>query len=347
MRNLRKVTIDSKVKVVKNADGVLTLRLLGVGFGDKEHKDLDQEWFTNKTDFSDDLIPIKGVNYDHLPFWSDNPYASRVLKTKLIGSAKFVESTEEGRWYEVEVSKAEAYHEYLIKLAEKGLLGASTQAMPGSVTVLATGEITDWAETGMALTVHPANPDTLNNVNELAKTMKIPLYPEIEKSLEEKAVADTLAAKTAEEEEAKKKTDADKGKENEDGAPPPAQVIEIEGLVEDVKAAAVKAVTEALESPLKAIDDIVTALSAAIKGIETLTENEDFKSLTTDLMPKLDKVNKSLGAVTYLIAKTSAQANTMPLPGQSKSKGEDDQEEEGSPEKNKNKQQSYLPESFN
>lgn len=343
MRSLRKVITDSKVKVIKNENGVLTLRLLGVGFGDKSHKDLDGEWFTDKTDFSDDLISMKFLNYDHLPFWSDNPYASRILKTKPIGSIKFVETTEEGRWYEVEVSKAEAYRDYILKLAEKGYLGASTQAMPGSVNVLATGEITDWAETAMALTVYPSNSDTINSINELAKTMKIPLYPEIKKSLEEKAVADALAAQAAEE-EAKKKTDTGKTKEENDLSQAPVIEINTEGLAEDVKKAAVIAVTEALEAPLKVIDDIVTALSAAIKGIETLTEDEEFKNFTKNLMPKLDKVNKSLGAVTYLIAKTSTQINTTPLPGQVKDK---ENQETDLSEEPANGGRSYLPESFN
>lgn len=310
----RKIVVDAKVTVIKNADGVLKFRLLGIGFGSKDHRDLDGEFFTKDTDYSDDIFPVKGLNYDHLPIWTDNVYASRVLKTKLIGTAKFVETTEEGRWYEVEVSKAEAYHEYLAKLAEKGYLGASTQAMPGSVTVMATGEITDWAETAMALTVHPANPDTVNNVNEMAKSANIPLYEAIQKSLEDKAEKDALAAAEAEAGNANEDEDAD----DKDANNKIDTDVVLAKFVENVKtaaaAAAAEAVKEALSAPLAAIDLVVESLVKSVEGISLLTEDKQFKQFVSTFSDDIGAVIKSLRAATFVIAKASKPVEIV-LPG--------------------------------
>jgi len=319
MRNLVKIAKESKVTVVKSEKGILKLRFLGVGYGDKNNKDLDGEFFTEKTDFSDDFIPTIGLNYDHLPYWSDNPFASRTLKSKLLGSAKFVESTEEGRWYEAEVAKAESYQAYIAMLAEKGYLGASTQAMPGSVTVLATGEIVDWAETGMALTVRPSNRDTLNMINDMAKSFSIPLYPEIKKSLEDQAVVDVLAKQKAEEDAtaaaAGKGEDSDQ--EEDDTTPTTEITIDTEGLVEDVKTAATAAIAEAMEAPLTAIKNIVTTLTEAVESIKGLTDDEQFKSFIADFSENLAENNRQLKAVTFVVAnvmKDKVNGKEIPFP---------------------------------
>ena len=338
MRNLVKTTKESKVKVLKNEKGVLKIRFLGIGYGDKDNKDLDGEFFTDKTDFSDDFIPIIGLNYDHLPYWSDNPFASRTLKSKLLGSAKFVESTEEGRWYEAEVAKAESYQEYIAMLAEKGYLGASTQAMPGSVTVLASGEIVDWAETGMALTVRPTNSDTLNTINEMAKSFSIPLYPEIKKSVEDQAVVDALAKQKAEEDAAAAAAGEDEGSDqNGDDTTSATEItIDTEGLVEDVKTAATAAIAEAMEAPLTAINNIVTTLTEAVEGIKSLTDDEQFKSFITDFSENLAENNRQLKAVTFVVAnvmKAKVNGKEIPFPTTKKTsdtpKKENHDDEEG------------------
>ena len=319
MRNLVKTVTNAKIKVIKSEKGVLKLRFLGIGYGSKDKKDLDGEFFTEKTDFSDDFIPIIGLNYDHLPYWSDNPFASRTLKSKLLGSAKFVESTEEGRWYEAEVAKAESYQAYIAMLAEKGYLGASTQAMPGSVTVLASGEIVDWAETGMALTVRPSNQDTLNTINDMAKSFSIPLYPEIKKNLEDQAVVDALAKQKAEEDAAAAESGegGDSDSEEDNTTSSREITIDTEGLVEDVKIAATAAIAEAMEAPLTAIKNIVTTLTEAVEGIKGLTDDEQFKSFIADFSKNLAENNRQLKAVTFVVAnvmETNVKGSEIPFP---------------------------------
>ena len=333
-----------EVKLIKNEGGVLTFRALGIGFGDKNNKDLDNEFFTKDTDFGDEFSNGKFVNYDHLPFWGSNPYGNYVIKSKPLGMAKLSEVTEEGRWYDFEVSKAEAYHEYLVLLAEKGYLGVSTQAMPGSVTVKDTGEITDWTETALALTVRPANPETLGTINDIAKTMNIPLYPKIKKSLEDHA---TEVALEAQKKADKEKVDKEAAKED---IPKVDVIIDTKGLVEDVKAAAIKAVMESLEGPLAAIAETVDALGKAVVKMEGITENEEFKSFISGFSVKLEQHTRALKASTYVVGKA------VDLSGDSsRSNGEleknkiDENEEEDDDQQQEGQRQTkktFLPASF-
>jgi hypothetical protein len=181
MRKFKSNIVDAQVKLIKSEPGKLTVRLLGVGFGSKDHRDLDGEFFTKETNFNDEIFQVKGVNYDHNPpSWMANPYGSHELRTEFIGTGKLVETTDAGRWYELEIMKAEEYHEFFMKLINKGFMGASTQSVPGTVTTLPSGEITAWPEVAMALTVQPANPDTIGTINEMAKSFNIPLFPTIQ-----------------------------------------------------------------------------------------------------------------------------------------------------------------------
>jgi hypothetical protein len=303
MNKTVKVVQDAKVTVIKNADGVLQLRLFGTGFGNTEHKDFHGEFFTKGTDFSDDILPVKAVNYDHLPpEWMANPFASRELKTQPIGTAKLVEETEEGRWYEVEIMKAKEYHEYFMKLADQGLLGASTQCMPGGRVSLPNGEITHWAETAIALTVQPSNSDTLDKIHEIAKSTGMPMMEAIEESLHQK-VLDDAAAEAEQEEENDENNENDENKDDNT-----TEIhVDVEGITNAVtdaaEKAAVAAVVAALEEPLKIIDEVSKSLTEAVKIIGELTSNEEFKSFVSEFKKNTDELNRRLGAVAFTLSK--------------------------------------------
>lgn len=308
MPALRKSVKDSKATVVKNEGGVLVLRVFGTGFGNEKHRDFHGEFFTTNTDFSDDIYEVKGVNYDHLPpEWAANPFASRELKSQPIGRAKLVEVTEEGRWYEVELMKAKEYHEYFLKLADQGFLGASTQCMPGGRTSLPNGEITHWAETAIALTVQPSNADTLDKIHAIAKSTGMPLMEAIEQSLHDKAMEDAMAAAEEDEED----TPVDDAPAEEEDTPVATTVqveFDSEGLVETIKAAAVQAVQEALAEPLALINEVTKSLDMAAKTISTLTDDEEFKTFVSGFAENLAKTNRHLKAATFTVARASEVA---------------------------------------
>ena len=267
----KKFVKDSRVEVVKNVGGVLTLRLMGSSFGTPGKKDFHGEYFTEKCDFGDKFFKTRYSTYDHLPpDWAANPFSSRILKSEPLGVATLDETTEEGRWFLVELAKAKEYHEYFVELAKLGFLGASTQCLPGSKTMMPDGEITAWFETEIALTVQPADPDTLGKVNEMAKTFKIPMWADIKSSLEERVVADALAAAEAKEKgSGKKDDDADNTQET-------VITINTEELSTDVKTAVEVAVAASLEAPLAVIDTVVETLVKSVGVLEIFMENEAF-----------------------------------------------------------------------
>jgi hypothetical protein len=295
----KKFIKDSRAEIVKSSGGVLTLRLMGSSFGNPAKKDFYEEYFTKKTDFGDEFSKTRFSTYDHLPPpWAANPFSSRVLKTEPIGKAVLDETTEEGRWFLVELSKAKEYHEYFMELAKMGVLGASTQCLPGSKTMMPDGEITAWFETEIALTVQPADPDTLGRVNDMAKSFKIPLWADIKSALEEKAVEDALFQADADDRESK---EADNEKDRQSPV-----VINTDKLVSDVKTSVKTSIEETLIGPLQAAENIVSDLHKAIGVLEIFMENEAFNKFIVEFAPTMAEHIRQMKASSYLLAKVNS-----------------------------------------
>lgn len=146
-----------------------------IAFGGPENKDLHGHFFTKETYFGDEHVStIKGF-YNHLIV--DNPHVEGDQRSYNIGSVKFVEQTEEGRWYEFEVSKKNRYHDLMVRLAAEKRLGASTGAFPQSVKVQSDGFVKSWNEAEGSLTPTPANPQTdvtLQTLDILVKSLDLP-----------------------------------------------------------------------------------------------------------------------------------------------------------------------------
>ncbi len=298
----KKFVKDSKAQVVKNVKGVLTLRLMGSSVGNPDKKDFYGEFFTEKTDFGDSFFKTRYSTYDHLPPpWAANPFSSRVLRTEPIGTAVLDASTEEGRWFLVEIAKAQEYHEYFIELAKMGILGASTQCLPGSNTVMPDGEITAWFETEIALTVQPADPNTLGQINEMAKSFKLPLWDDIKSSLEERAVEDAISEAEAEDKKSKKDGAAvDQDKQQSTIS------INTDALVTGVETSVKSSIEESLVGPLQAAENIVTQLQGAIKVLEIFMENEAFNKFIVEFSPTMIEHIRQMKASSYLLAQVNA-----------------------------------------
>lgn len=149
------------VKILNEENGVLGG--YGIPFGgpvhDKNHvagKDLDGEYFHEKTNFCFDWFPQdnRPVLYDH----GTDPE----VKLAVVGrqTSKFTDP-KLGVWVEVQLDMANAYSKYLLELAKKGVLGYSSGALGGYVRRDKNGAIDQWPWIEQTLTVRPANPYAL------------------------------------------------------------------------------------------------------------------------------------------------------------------------------------------
>lgn len=170
-KTLPRIVSQCKTGIVKQTDTSTIFRVLGVPYGGPEYlegKDLHGEYFDRNTDFGWDKKSVEGGArtpvisrghsfYDHAfhPKFGAEP----------IGTAKFYAETEEGQWWDIEVERSYRYHDFLLSLAQKGYLGASSQPIQTSVEVdfdWETGEgdghIKRWHTAEVSLTPTPANP---------------------------------------------------------------------------------------------------------------------------------------------------------------------------------------------
>ena len=159
------------IKFLGENDQFYRLKVLLIAYGNPSHKDLGGDYFTRETDFGDRYVKTLKAYYDHDA--ATNPYMSD--DARLIGRATFVEEDELGRWYLFELDKANEYNRYILQLAQKGVLGASTQAYPASVVRHADGFIARWHESEATLTVMPMNPDTRGRTYAYKSLNAVPL----------------------------------------------------------------------------------------------------------------------------------------------------------------------------
>lgn len=170
-KTIPKIVTQCKTGIVKQTDTSTVFRVLGVPYGGPEYlegKDLHGEYFDKTTDFGWDptiaadapRVPViaRGLSfYDHAfhPKFGTEP----------IGVAKFYAETDDGQWWDIEVRRAYQYHDFLLTLAQKDMLGASSQPIQTSVEIdydwgegTGDGKIKRWHTVEVSLTPTPANP---------------------------------------------------------------------------------------------------------------------------------------------------------------------------------------------
>lgn len=139
----------SKVIAVKNAQGEISLEVLGAPYG----VDLDNEWFTDKTDFmlTGGKIPVL------------ENHASGALQPDVLGSAVPIRKDKDGLWFRVVLDGAKRRAIELYEKARQGLLRASSGAISHLVRKAPSGEILTWALAELSLVdlsagARPSNP---------------------------------------------------------------------------------------------------------------------------------------------------------------------------------------------
>jgi len=142
--------MDRFVKILKQTSDKILVGGYGVIFGGE---DLVGETFTKDTDLMLDLVPVKGIFYDH---------GEREDIEHLIGKSVNEILREAGVWVEAELERHKEYVDEIANLIEEKALGWSSQAVYSLVRYDDDWKtIKRWPIVEYSLTPTPAEPRTL------------------------------------------------------------------------------------------------------------------------------------------------------------------------------------------
>jgi hypothetical protein len=144
------IAFGAAVKALPEGNGRIGGYL--IVFGDGEHRDLQGEYFTAKTDFMLEGYPIAGerVLYHH--------GLDKKLGAKPLARIDVMRTDAVGVWVEAQLDMADAYQQAIEEMVQAGKLGWSSGALPQTVDVDGSGEIKRWAVIEGSLTPRPAQP---------------------------------------------------------------------------------------------------------------------------------------------------------------------------------------------
>jgi hypothetical protein len=200
-----------KYPIVRQDDNVTVLRIPSTRFGSPEDKDLHDEYFKSTAYFGDDVLSQRVLTFEHFLGPLLNPHAPKSVADQVLGVATNAKTENGSRFMDAEIRRISKYHDYVLALNNEGLLGTSSQTLPGAKRKSEDGGIDDWFEVEVCLTACPADPKTVPAVREkvaaLAKSFGLP-EPEVaelpvETSIEapadeaEKPLADQIAEAVA------------------------------------------------------------------------------------------------------------------------------------------------------
>lgn len=281
-KKLFKSASSSAVRVKSTTDQSTIFEIVGVPYGGPsflQGKDFHGEKFTKETNYGKNAQGTMVVDtiyafYDHA--------LNDLVGKDLLGYAKFIEDTDEGLIYEIEVDKAYRYRNMLLALAEKNLLGASSQPVQTAVDIDEnTGIIKQWFPVEISLTPTPANP---NAVAQVLKSFNMDY--KMEDSVEEDMNKDTQETTDVE---------TDLSKEIE-------QAFEDAPTQEEITVTEIKALVVALQTELASIkaENAKSAANVVALGVEigkintglktfALSVAKSLKSQVTDTLKALDK----------------------------------------------------------
>lgn len=142
--------IDTALKFLDDAGNRVGGYL--VVYGDSDHRDLDDEYFTNETNFFLDWFDKRPLLYQH--------GLDGVLKSATIGVIDTLKQDINGLWMEAQLDMRNQYVEMVRDLIRQGALGQSSGSIPHLVEVARDGHIRSWPIAEGSLTPTPAEPRT-------------------------------------------------------------------------------------------------------------------------------------------------------------------------------------------
>lgn len=129
------------------AVGDWELEVRGVPFGSAALKDVDGEYFSQKTNLHTDRFPSPLVHYYH----GLNPDGKPDGDPEIIGEVKGIESKADGIWYRVVLNKLSEYAKRVWEAAQKGVARASSGSIAHLTRKGPDGELLNWPVVELAL----------------------------------------------------------------------------------------------------------------------------------------------------------------------------------------------------
>lgn len=268
----------SAVKIKSSDSDKTVFEVMGVPYGGPAFlggNDLQGERFTKSTDFGRDLSGKFVV--DTIYSFYDHALNDGIGKQQ-IGFAKFFQETEQGQLWNIEVSKAYQYHDFIYAMAQANLLGASSQPVQTAVEIDDNGEIKRWPLAEISLTPTPANP---NAVMQLMKSLNMEFKMEVG-------------------------MDEELNKDNAEETNPETEVDETPDLADVIESAFNETPADAelsdVKSALAELVKSVTALTAVVAEIQTNVA----KSIDNEknLAVEIGKINVGLKSFALGVAKS-------------------------------------------
>lgn len=181
--------VPTLVPIDTEKAGVTLMMMKTASVGSPTKKDLGGDYFKTTTDWGDQMVKTVRVFLDHAHNDLTNEYMFPAKQ--LVGAAHVVPKDdafyewldEKGltkeealnRWYLVELDKSNEYHDYIMRLADKKVLGASTQAYLNGVVRQKDGGLDRWWENEVTFTVQPMDSTTIGYIYQLAKSYNLPV----------------------------------------------------------------------------------------------------------------------------------------------------------------------------
>lgn len=116
------------------------LEVLGAPFGDPFNRDLQDDYFSPRTDFMMSEGDERPVLYYH----GDDPTGNPDMQPQVIGKAKLTKKDDKGIWFDVILDKTKKYAERIWQAAMNGLARASTGSINYLVRRSPDREILTW-----------------------------------------------------------------------------------------------------------------------------------------------------------------------------------------------------------
>lgn len=120
-------------------------------WGDPDHRDVTNEYFTPETEELDVIFQrMKALPslYDHA---SDG-----AMKSEVVAKVDLMEPDDVGMWFEAQLLQSDRYRAAILQLIERGALGVSTGTLPWARKVAKNGRILRWPIAEISLTPTPA-----------------------------------------------------------------------------------------------------------------------------------------------------------------------------------------------
>lgn len=140
-------------------------------FSDAAHRDLQNEYFTKRTDLGLDYYSRRPVLYHH--------GLDKDAGGDLIGVIDTLAPDEVGVWCEAQLDKHHRYLDALKQLIARGALGWSSGSLPNLVQKSADGEIVRWVLVEASLTPTPAQPyhTTIHAIKSAYEALGLDVHP--------------------------------------------------------------------------------------------------------------------------------------------------------------------------